>query len=412
MYSKSGGSNKNLYVYDGYVESSKQKQEKIEEDTESDEEESKAEMLNFLKNSNLEEGYDDEIVVSSENNGKDSVEKMIQVCSLAQAKLALSSIYKQRPELKKEIFLELKQAAKVSKTSGYDDEDENTLKKVENNDNQNNNNNNSSTVSFHRRFQMNKKQDKDWNQMFQSLLDAEDNEEKYRNLYRLANDFVQTATTIGKIIISELCVPIEKKMIKPLGINSMNSNDWKGNVGIAGGQKFFVENIFFKFFLDAQVREDFFMFGGKEANDEAAMKVANHELKGLMQYSSCNIRQLRFPFVAIISYKGFKLEAVSKIPINVATIKYGSSDSARTIHADLKELNELMEVAAGHLNLRRHLVVSFFFFVSILQLGNRPFLDLLHHCPSKKNRENPLIAPIYIQPVILKCIWAKITNII
>ena len=74
------------------------------------------------------------------------------------------------------------------------------------------------------------------------LLDAEDTEEKFRKLYQMANDFVfagsslaaltDTATSYAKIIISELCVPTKDKLIKP--IEEIN---WRGALGLAGGQK-------------------------------------------------------------------------------------------------------------------------------------------------------------------------------
>jgi hypothetical protein len=41
------------------------------------------------------------------------------------------------------------------------------------------------------------------------------------------------------------------------------------------------------------------MYGGDRPYEEAAMKVANLELQGLMHFSACNIKQLRFPLVII-----------------------------------------------------------------------------------------------------------------
>ena len=62
----------------------------------------------------------------------------------------------------------------------------------------------------------------------------------------LSQDFVHTARMDGKIIISEVCVDYEKKVIKPIRIG-----------GKAGGDKYIVHNILFKFSLDSSG-----LFGG------------------------------------------------------------------------------------------------------------------------------------------------------
>jgi hypothetical protein len=54
------------------------------------------------------------------------------------------------------------------------------------------------------------------------------------------------------------------------------------------------------------------------------MKAAAHELKGLIGYYSCNIPGLNFPLMAMIDYKGFRVIAMSILPINSKTIKYGT----------------------------------------------------------------------------------------
>ena len=61
--------------------------------------------------------------------------------------------------------------------------------------------------------------------------------------------------------------------------------------------RYICQNILFKLCWDIKLREGLFMYGGDKPSDEAAMKVANHELKGLMHYYSCNLKKLRFPLV-------------------------------------------------------------------------------------------------------------------
>lgn len=70
---------------------------------------------------------------------------------------------------------------------------------------------------------------------------------------------VYTAQTYGRVIISELSVPIQNKTIKPTSIG-----------GAAGGEKYIVNGILFKFALD---------FNGIYGGDENAAKAAGHDLK-------------------------------------------------------------------------------------------------------------------------------------
>ncbi len=70
---------------------------------------------------------------------------------------------------------------------------------------------------------------------------------------------VYTAQTYGRVIISELSVPIHYKTIKPTSIG-----------GTAGGEKYIVNGILFKFALD---------FNGIYGGDENAAKAAGHDLK-------------------------------------------------------------------------------------------------------------------------------------
>ncbi len=45
---------------------------------------------------------------------------------------------------------------------------------------------------------------------------------------------------------------------------------------------------------------------------------------------------------------------MSTLPIAKNSLKYGSADAARTVHADISELNEQMRIAGTKLNLEGH----------------------------------------------------------
>jgi hypothetical protein len=79
----------------------------------------------------------------------------------------------------------------------------------------------------------------DWTRHFLEIMEKIESNRAdfvdYNKLSNLANNFLEVAKSYGKIIISEEALPPEKKTIKPTNIG-----------GIAGGQKFRVQNIIFK----------------------------------------------------------------------------------------------------------------------------------------------------------------------
>eukprot|EP01122_Echinamoeba_exundans_P007904 TRINITY_DN2521_c0_g1_i1.p1 TRINITY_DN2521_c0_g1~~TRINITY_DN2521_c0_g1_i1.p1 ORF type:complete len:1209 (+),score=237.81 TRINITY_DN2521_c0_g1_i1:47-3628(+) len=175
---------------------------------------------------------------------------------------------------------------------------------------------------------------KNWNREFQDLLARPDSEEKYSSLSRLANEFVFVAQTYGKVIISELSVPAEEKTVRPVSIG-----------GIAGGEKYIVQGILFKFALD---------ISGIYCGDENAMKAAGHEIIGLSNFYFTQVSGLHFPLMCLIRYCGFCLVAMSILPIGKDTLMYGSSDGGKTVQFGDDALSAKMEAAGMKMNLKPH----------------------------------------------------------
>ena len=203
----------------------------------------------------------------------------------------------------------------------------------------------------------------DWNGRFQKLLDSPDSIEKFGQLRNLANDFCFTAELYARVIISELYLPTCQKTIKPSSVG-----------GVAGGQKFVVQGILFKFAVDVELKRNgsssstsssassesssqpsssssFWMYGGSAPATEYAMKAAKHELRSTIAYFSTNA--CRVPLVAIVDFRGYRVLCSSVLPIDHTTICYGSSDAGKTVHSD-EEAAELFAMAAKQLNLKRH----------------------------------------------------------
>jgi len=117
--------------------------------------------------------------------------------------------------------------------------------------------------------------------------------------------------------------------------------------GVAGGSKYIVHNILFKFALDTEG-----LYGG---NDAAAATVGGHELKGLQAYFNCNIPNLALPLMALVDYRGFRVIAISLLPIDDGTIVYGSNDGGKTMHCKSDTMTAIVKRTAEILNLKPHL---------------------------------------------------------
>ena len=57
--------------------------------------------------------------------------------------------------------------------------------------------------------------------------------------------------------------------------------------------------------------------------------------------------------MAFIDYRGWRLHAVSLLPIGDDTLIYGSADGGRTVLKSNEQVNSLMEEAGKRLKLKR-----------------------------------------------------------
>jgi len=87
--------------------------------------------------------------------------------------------------------------------------------------------------------------------------------------------------------------------------------------------------------------------------DQFAAKAAGHELKALMRFYGL-VDGLHVPLMCLVDYRGFRLIAISILPIHKGTLVYGSDDCGATIWKCNKKFSELMSVAGDKLNLKKH----------------------------------------------------------
>jgi hypothetical protein len=181
----------------------------------------------------------------------------------------------------------------------------------------------------------------DWNQEFQSLVSqlrtsGSDMKSVYRKLGQLGSDFVYAAKTYGQIIIAENCLQNFSKTIRP---NTLVR-------GVAGGDKYICNNILFKFAINGQKNI--------YRSDENAMKAAGNELRYLAQLFEINLSNLHIPLMCTIDWCGYRLIAISVLPIRDDTLIYGSSNAGIDIINKDPAFENLMKEVAEKLNLVRH----------------------------------------------------------
>jgi Clustered mitochondria len=201
---------------------------------------------------------------------------------------------------------------------------------------------------------------------------------KFDTLY---NSFVSAATEICKQIVLESHLPVGQRTHTPVNAG-----------GVAGGTKYLVNGIFFKFAADS-----FGLYGGSH---DFAQKAAGHELLAIRQlirfaalnsslqhshllasiaplccsyvYILCvlcvcvislviawcrndSLKQVYLPMSVIVDYLGHRLMASAVIPIGGKnSLQYGSGNAGRTVFAELPELNSLIATAFAELNLKPH----------------------------------------------------------
>ena len=98
--------------------------------------------------------------------------------------------------------------------------------------------------------------------------------------------------------------------------------------------------------------------GPWNGSDEAAAKAAGHDMKSVVHYFECGVKELRFPLMALIDYRGFRMTAQALLPLGESSLIYGSCDAGRTVYKEDILMNELIKKAAVNLNVRSHVVGS------------------------------------------------------
>ena len=158
------------------------------------------------------------------------------------------------------------------------------------------------------------------------------------------------------MIILERSHPEAEKTIRPLALG-----------GQAGGAKYLVNGILFKFADDAH---------GWYGGIEQAKKASNLDLLGCAATFGSRIPGIHVPLVALIAFRGFVLTAQSHLPIHPAhTLVVGSSDGGQHVVAREPRASRAMERLGRALNLRHHQVSDVWLWGPFDLEGHRSVVD-------------------------------------
>jgi len=207
----------------------------------------------------------------------------------------------------------------------------------------------------------------DWIGRYKFTVNIEEKDEeitksKYMEIKNISDEFLSAASKYATIIIDELHKPWNKKTLFP---HSRRSVDGRGSAGGRGRDSekyhYFYRNIHFRVLVD-----DDGIFDG---SDELAAKAGGHEIRGSKEYLKIGQEKVTIPLQALIDVHGFRVLAVSELPIMIT--KYDLEGNIKGITSNQvlgivkvqkivlnkdKSLDLKMKAFSNKLNLRRHFV--------------------------------------------------------
>jgi hypothetical protein len=95
-----------------------------------------------------------------------------------------------------------------------------------------------------------------------------------------------------------------------------------------------------------------------QMGEELVQKEAGHQLKGLTALVTAGVQTLHFPLMALIEYRGFRLIAMSVLPISPHTLCLGSNNGGAVIHPGDDQARDRVTLLSQSLNLKPHHVTG------------------------------------------------------
>eukprot|EP00760_Papus_ankaliazontas_P026731 PhM_4_TR3070/c2_g1_i3/m.102469 len=181
---------------------------------------------------------------------------------------------------------------------------------------------------------------RDWNAEFQTYIELPcltpaAAEKRAQRIRLLQEEFCTAVLPVANRILEER--DSTTKTIPPANAG-----------GRAGGDKYIVGNVFFKFCNTAYTEA---LYGGFEFS----IKSATHELQGVNAFVACNAKRLRAPLCMVVTFRGQRLWVSTLLSVDNDSLHYGSTDAGRTIASE-DTCFALMRQVARALNIKGHYV--------------------------------------------------------
>lgn len=151
---------------------------------------------------------------------------------------------------------------------------------------------------------------------------------KYSELRNVCREFLEIATSDAIIIISEIYQPKYLKTIPVSEEHVVDGRHAESGRGLENGRYYSYEahNIQYKVCLDYH--------GVFNGSDEFASKAAGADRLGAQEYFKLQTPRLMCPLVVTIDYQGFRVLAVSKLPVQNVT--FNEEGEVRKVSEDLE----------------------------------------------------------------------------
>lgn len=94
-----------------------------------------------------------------------------------------------------------------------------------------------------------------------------------------------------------------------------------------------------------------------EGDDHKASRVAGHDLLGFNCFVASNVEEINTPLVCLLDYRGFRLIAMSLLPIGRDTLAYGSDDAGARIKTD-PQIHSILLKSSQWMNTAEHEVLE------------------------------------------------------
>lgn len=192
-------------------------------------------------------------------------------------------------------------------------------------------------------------------------IDDVENIAKYSEIRSVCREFIDTATADAIIIVSEHFQPKYRKTFPVVSETRVHGRYAVCGRGFDGGVYYRYEAHNISYFVS---EDNNGVFNG---SDEFAAKAAGKERLGALEFLKVHCPKLNTPLIATIDYHGYRVLAMSKLPIDI--VHYSDEGEVRKISEDFiygiqndgdsflsrnKTFEKMLKVVSSKLNLAEH----------------------------------------------------------